>query len=1541
MALSPPGTFLNVLAIIVVFTVLPVLASAAENGVVVGNLDGTRRITTDDIQNGFDGGKNYMKPCVEYDYHGHNYVLIVEMGSFADHLIPLPGVTLCNLLTNMNATRNYVYAPRDPRDPAWDGYTRVVSEPLDTGVLGGSGEGYTEESGGRTLSFWGDNNDDTSHTGGCCALTPGEPAAWGRPYRLVFVPTKPALYLAWRFKPTVAVVNGPVVFEVNVWNRHSEPYQGNVTFRITANGNTTIAESPTGRYTHYAGPPAEGVREYVIVVEVVNGPETANTKILKAVLNVVGRLPADVSAYPDAIVPRLLHFGEAGTAIRAVERSTALERDWFAPTVVGGEAQIRPQVGSRSMVRIDSEHFLQDVWRELAADDGVFVAKVPHRSLQFYAFSLYSAATQRVTVRYGFDTTAVVYVDGKRFTPRSADPSNESSFDVSLTEGFHQVFIKLFFDQYSVNNRTELLATSKFWMRVVGTAVGYSLRGVPSMEGAAYELMDDLHVSKFLHLGKEWVDFVYGGFDGSVVDVLRVFPQPGRKVGNLTWTTLTSPDGKIPVYGVNLHKGKGSAVSYIAFSLHNGRNSFASVCWTFVTEGETDLFLDSTPAYSRGNGTERKQESVTTYLSPGWHSIILRTVAINGHSWFLSFKIHLGSCEVKGVNALGNDLPPYLTPVQAEAPVLTLMRLVEKESTVGAIPHDLEAEMSPSAPLTDFPLNSRPSSMILSTESVWVLGERRQYEWVAERSTNGLWRGESICGSFNQYRALALYAAEEMKVGIRVASHADHGLWVDGLFVGSSSSSSVGHYLYQVRLARGWNRLILKLNTTGKSRVFHAARGKITWEGAQNTCRKKNGMQLCSLSEICPLGIAPREAASTPQKSFWVPVNSAENGWAHITVKRGNKTLLCHAWRKDDGRWSPAKDHHNRHLGQLAVACCGGTPAPPMWLSVIPPNRARGRVGYTYDFPPAPDRVVVKMPEGVTRSTPIVGDLQGGVPASSTKNDARYRTGGLTFVRESWSLLTRGKATALPNGSSEILVNRVACLAYSPCSLSVKGVEDGWYFSLLRTDTDESMVERFLQGEYAKIQRPSLSFSGVLPVAQKNAVVVPPLNIGSFYMIAYNPNMTGTLAATRLEYRTLSITPKEVVGTQASAFKAEGSALELGDAVLIPTGNPNSPADCGTHKCHQEFSRSSDGVAVIYSNVSFPFTQDLYGYNGSISCLCVCLSCSLPPYTAATVRVESSKVVGFPINITVTLPPAPAEDIVAAIRPRMVRDGVVAQFYGRFDPRKGYAVNFTSSGTPRPDCTKPFCSVLSITEELLTCEVHVNTPLACNWTAVVSSGGKAVPFSSGSFTTLQVHPSPPSVEYVTGSCASISAWCVNDTKLTLHGNNFNPVGAEYNRVIVGDDTSDAVVLCDVLSASASTITCTLKVLQSKGEEIYPIGIETRFSEDEWGERQEAGYLVVGGGAFVGGWTEDPVHRSVWGKNSQVFVVCSFIGVVVIFAIAAIVFSRMHATSSDIDVALVEDDGMGHAGSTETEERTREDTISRFRDGVATPPGERA
>ncbi|PWU87800.1 hypothetical protein C4B63_84g67 [Trypanosoma cruzi] len=141
-ALSPASRQAYVVVLAVTVPLLFISAANAEE-IVIGVLDGSHKLTAEDIKNGFKANdKNFINSCGKFDVHGDKFVLIIEMGNFRDYLIPQKGVHLCDLLTSPTREQKYLYTPQDPRDATWDGHTFPVTPSIYEDALGGSAEGY-------------------------------------------------------------------------------------------------------------------------------------------------------------------------------------------------------------------------------------------------------------------------------------------------------------------------------------------------------------------------------------------------------------------------------------------------------------------------------------------------------------------------------------------------------------------------------------------------------------------------------------------------------------------------------------------------------------------------------------------------------------------------------------------------------------------------------------------------------------------------------------------------------------------------------------------------------------------------------------------------------------------------------------------------------------------------------------------------------------------------------------------------------------------------------------------------------------------------------------------------------------------------------------------------------------------------------------------------------------------------------------------------------------------------------------------------------
>ncbi|KAH8606841.1 hypothetical protein ERJ75_001448000 [Trypanosoma vivax] len=316
-----------------------------------------------------------------------------------------------------------------------------------------------------------------------------------------------------------------------------------------------------------------------------------------AVIDVVGGLPSDTVPCRERI-PRLLRFDTQGSVLGPVKRGVALDHDWFASNVVGGEAQIRPEVDHINVAQIALTPAVVGSWKSVMSGDGIFNEAVPQGSVQFYAVALYSEVAQDIMLQCECNTSAVLYLGGSRITSDTGEVCN-ASLVVSVTKGYHQLLVKLFSGYLANSGLGAEVVNSLLSLRITGTAVGYAQSVVSSVPEVTYTLSPNMTFSSLLHLGRTAQDFVYGTLDEDFIDVRHASPRPGNADRGGVWTALFFPDGRVPVHSRSLPEGKEAAVSYVAFSVHSGYENAIPVRWTFATEGKADIFVDGACIYSR------------------------------------------------------------------------------------------------------------------------------------------------------------------------------------------------------------------------------------------------------------------------------------------------------------------------------------------------------------------------------------------------------------------------------------------------------------------------------------------------------------------------------------------------------------------------------------------------------------------------------------------------------------------------------------------------------------------------------------------------------------------------------------------------------------------------------------------------------------------------------------------------------------------------------------------------------------------------------
>ncbi|PWV13876.1 hypothetical protein C3747_40g233 [Trypanosoma cruzi] len=1516
---SPASRQAYVVVLAVMVSLLFISAADAEE-IVIGVLDGSHKLTAEDIKNGFKANdKNFINSCGKFDVNGDKFVLIIEMGNFTDYLIPQKGVHLCDLLTSPTREQKYLYAPQDPRDATWDGHTFPVTPSIYEDALGGSAEGYVNVE-RSTLSFWGDNGSNDNHTGGCCALMPGQNAAWYRPYRLLFSPKEPAMYLAWGTKPTVAVPNVPVVFEVNLWNMRSEPVLENVTFNITTNGKKVTVTSPTGRYTHFANASDPSAAKYTIIVDLVSGPDTVNTRQLKAVVDVFGKIPWDVTPTAGENIPALVRFGKAGTAIGPVDGIAALDEDWFASSIVGGESRIRPVAGHFNTVEPYTLPPVRDKWENVTQADGVFRVQVPCKSVQYYAVAVYSAAVQRIVLQYEFDTAAVMYFAGKRFVPREQGGSRRGSFAVGVMQGYHQVLVKLFSDNSTATeDPRKCTAVSSFSMRVVGTAVGYTHAVMPDIPEGAYEIWNNNYMFYLLHLGEQREEYLYGALDEDFINVSTAIPKPGEHMSGKFWKVFVFYGGRIPVSAESLPKDKEAAVSYVAIALYSGYEEKVPVGWTFITGGKTDFYIDGKPVYSRPSDTGPLKENFTTPVSRGWHQLIVRIAATKGQSWGLTFYIHFDNYRLGSAHTTGSNLPFGVAPIRPNRPLLSLMELVDIKSRVGAIPFNPLNNTAVADEFADLPIDASYMPGLLSNQSIWTLGRERQYQWVGRVSTDGIWGHRPFGGNSNQYWSVVLYATESMEATARVIFHGGYAMWLDGQLVGSSPLSSEKEVRETLPLNKGWNQLVIKLRANNSFHLIDTRNSRMSWTAANALCAETRRMELCPLSAVCPFGVGRPGVFPVPEGSSFVPVKNDENEWVQVFAGGGNGTSMCETWRDaHDGRapiWGETGDNiTERHL----VPCCGDNSAPFIWLSITPSSTAEGELGYTYEIPVVVEAPVLTVddPAAVTQTVTITCATPGATIKYAVNNAEEMALYTRPFtISESSTIFAQAFAQSRESRRLEVfveikspIVDRVACVENERCPLFVSGVDPRWRMAIINTKSSGKGVKEYFNLTYALEQPPSLDFSGVLDI-EEHRVVVPPLRAGTFNVIVYNTDARGRMAVNTLAYKETRLTPSEVVGTQKTLFKIEGG-VNKGDVLLLPFTASRSSATCDADACTAALKSQLDRVAVLSSSVSAYFKQDLYGYSGKLSCLCICLSCYKGVSKQDSVLIESSKVVNQVVNVSVSSPVPHAKATVGAIRPFSVRNGDDLEMFGTFITDSSYIVRFNPAVSGGDTMAAPTCAVQKVTTGVLTCEMQVQAGTVGGWNVSLLDGEAPVPFEEGAVNTIHVLPPDPLVEFAAGNCAAASVNCVTGAEVIFRGKNFNPVYPLYNDVVVGDAASANPILCRVTNATEKELFCVLSIPRGKEHGKHSIQVRVRVSETEWGAEQSAGFLVLGAGADVPGWKADNVPPSVpvAGGNSKyvVIIIVAVLGAVLLALIVAVVvmYFRFRAAAVKADEEII-------------------------------------
>ena len=64
----------------------------------IARIDASTAVTYSSIQNGmYTSPTNYFLACNDANVYGDNYMIVITMGLYVDYLLPLPGVSVCDL----------------------------------------------------------------------------------------------------------------------------------------------------------------------------------------------------------------------------------------------------------------------------------------------------------------------------------------------------------------------------------------------------------------------------------------------------------------------------------------------------------------------------------------------------------------------------------------------------------------------------------------------------------------------------------------------------------------------------------------------------------------------------------------------------------------------------------------------------------------------------------------------------------------------------------------------------------------------------------------------------------------------------------------------------------------------------------------------------------------------------------------------------------------------------------------------------------------------------------------------------------------------------------------------------------------------------------------------------------------------------------------------------------------------------------------------------------------------------------------------------
>lgn len=1389
-------------------------------------IDGSSQISPTVIRNGmYQSYSNYFLACADAAYMEDNYVLVVNMGLYVDYLIPMEGVSVCQLLTGGSFSSTHYYTSESPLkgNQDYDGNAFLVPPTEEWGRLGGSPFGFPDD-GRDYLSFWGANY-VSEFKGGCCQSSPKQSEEWFQAYSvIVWAVPNTTRYLRAVMIPEAVVIGAAMVLEAAVVDNHMEIVDEPVTFTLEiANHQIFVIDSSNGRLrwntTLHGNLTVGHTATFNLTAWTTMPISNGNSIVFNS--TIVDPLPPTVTPVNVTTnIETFLHFGPLNVSLPFPYFFVGMHADWF--TLEGGEANLRPTAGDANTANFGDSYLFDTVnytyaWQPVSLADGRFYNTTNEDSVSFFAGALFSPMDQQIRVVYSCDDGAIIYIDGV-VVASDFQPMNQTEAEVVFVEaGWHQVFVK------TANEYT----LSLFELRIVGNGLGWALSIPAEIPENSELIVPGIPLLELLALGPQ--PFV-GPFGEPYINESAARPRPGDTVASgQQWNAMESDADYFSCVGTNITSVSGVAVCYFALGLYS--DVLATVEFAINVTDSLAVWFDGDSVLWAQSLTPGAVYA-TAVLTAGWHQVIIKLGALSGTVASFSVTPLSVTSPVAWSLSAPFNLPIGVEPLEDNQPLTAMLSLMTTTKLppntlvvgssgdtlreVGVIPFS-RLDNTSSIAYTDFDVNTQPRA---GAQQFISRFPQQPFDWTGvESDSQGLWGREAMGGQFNQYWSVVLYAATSMSAALASISHsAGFALWIDGALVASAESYGNQPSTASIALSQGYHQILLKMRAPTDV-ILVPASNATTWNAAALNCHRQRFAQLCSLEAFCPYGTPRPGDLPVGNFSFYMPVRDDTNEW--VQVGQGGTCSVTHpSWGQDP---TP-----NSLRGR--IACCGATVPPQVSISFASDPSTPGALGWAYSMPAIhvePPVITVNSPRARVQTVTMNSTTPGARIyfttdySTPTANSAMY-TGpfqvnkttffmAIAYVSDiSYSYVAYYSVFI----STEPTVTRTQCIAGAHCYIPIAGVDPNQQVTLVRDDSPNYML--FVNLSFAMSQEASLNnYSGIIYVTSDFAIVAPEMSAGEYYAFAYDSMGYGAFFTT-ITFSSLSVQPQEIVGLPNALLDISGG-IQRGDGVLLLDVLYHESVTCDAGSCARGFTKFPSSVITVTQSLgNFIAQVNLQGFSGVLSCMCVCATGALntQPWIGDIAPIPEfafieSVASAVPITVNV-IPSSNNTEQILSVFPPVVSDEQSLVITGNFSVRANatqYQVVLTPGTGQASNVSAPQCAVTSANVSTIVCVMFVHEGTSGSWNLAVLHYGKPIA-SASSFFVVAI-PKEPLITGAVGSCVAHSDQCVSGSVIVFYGGNFDDDTPSNNVVVIGNKYSGAT--CPIINVTKSYIACALVV----------------------------------------------------------------------------------------------------------------------------------